>query len=155
MQDIIYYIRSHILSFPNRNIFCSCPLISRQGLYLKLDICPSLPLILRYIYCLVFQGASSITAEKHIDCPSIILPSTSKLLVGFDLFNCVNRASQRKALMHHLTLKVTTSKMTFNGTMRFNVSLGRLFQYTRLSVICVSCIKYQRQHFRIHNQMCN
>lgn len=59
MQDIIYYIRSHILSFPNRNIFCSCPLISRQGLYLKLDICPSLPLILRYIYCLVFQGASS------------------------------------------------------------------------------------------------
>ncbi|STI85412.1 Uncharacterised protein [Escherichia coli] len=96
-----------------------------------------------------------ITAEKHIDCPSIILPSTSKLLVGFDLFNCVNRASQRKALMHHLMLKVTTSKMTFNGTMRFNVSLGRLFQYTRLSVICVSCIKYQRQHFRIHNQMCN
>lgn len=96
-----------------------------------------------------------ITAEKHIDCPSIILPSTSKLLVGFDLFNCVNRASQRKALMHHLTLKVTTSKMTFNGTMRFNVSLGRLFQYTKLSVICVSCIKYQRQHFRIHNQMCN
>ena len=96
-----------------------------------------------------------ITAEKHIDCPSIILPLTSKLLVGFDLFNCVNRASQRKALMHHLMLKVTTPKMTFNGTMRFNVSLGRLFQYTKLSVICVSCIKYQRQHFRIHNQMCN
>ena len=83
-----------------------------------------------------------IAAEEHIDCPSIILPSTSKLLVGFDLFNCVNRASQRKALMHHLTLKVTTSKMTFNGTMRFNVSLGRLFQYTKLSVVCVSCIKY-------------
>lgn len=83
-----------------------------------------------------------ITAEEHIDCPSIILPSTSKLLVGLDLFNCVNRASQRKALMHHLTLKVTTSKMTFNGTMRFNVSLGRLFQYTKLSVVCVSCIKY-------------
>lgn len=84
-----------------------------------------------------------IAAEEHIDCPSIILPSTSKLLVGLDLFNCVNRASQRKALMHHLTsLKVTTPKMTFNGTMRFNVSLGRLFQYTRLSVVCVSCIKY-------------
>ena len=97
-----------------------------------------------------------IAAEEHIDCPSIILPSTSKLLVGFDLFNCVNRASQRKALMHHLTsLKVTTPKMTFNGTMRFNVSLGRLFQYTRLSVVCVSCIKYQRQHFRLHNLMCN
>lgn len=82
-------------------------------LELVLDIYPSLSLILRYIYCLVFQGASSITAEEHIDCPSIILPSTSKLLVGLDLFNCVNRASQRKALMHHLTLKVTTSKMTF------------------------------------------
>ncbi|EFB9766467.1 hypothetical protein FAD39_26040, partial [Escherichia coli] len=59
-------------------------------------------------------------------------------------FNYVNRASQRKTLMHHLTLKVTTSKMTFNGTMRFNVSPGRLFQYTRLSVVCVNCIKYQR-----------
>ncbi len=46
-----------------------------------------------------------ITAEEHIDCPSIILPSTSKLLVGLDLFNCVNRASQRKALMHHLTFR--------------------------------------------------
>ncbi|EON1560460.1 hypothetical protein ACLN7I_005262 [Escherichia coli] len=30
-----------------------------------------------------------IAAEEHIDCPSIILPSTSKLLVGLDLFNCV------------------------------------------------------------------
>ena len=36
---------------------------------------------------------------------------------GLDLFNCVNRASPRKTLMHHLTLKVTTPKMTFNGTM--------------------------------------
>ncbi|OMG97526.1 hypothetical protein BW691_26320 [Escherichia coli] len=54
-----------------------------------------------------------IATEEHIDCPSIILLLTSKLLVGLDLFNCVNRVSQRKALMHHLTLKVTTPKMTF------------------------------------------
>ncbi|MCD3637450.1 hypothetical protein KX363_22265, partial [Escherichia coli] len=39
-------------SFPNKT-----PAISK--LELVLDIYPSLPLILRYIYCLVFQGASS------------------------------------------------------------------------------------------------
>ncbi|WP_214674237.1 hypothetical protein, partial [Escherichia coli] len=40
-------------SFPNKT-----PAISK--LELVLDIYPSLSLILRYIYCLVFQGASSI-----------------------------------------------------------------------------------------------
>ncbi|WP_213061128.1 hypothetical protein, partial [Escherichia coli] len=39
-------------SFPNKT-----PAISK--LELVLDIYPSLSLILRYIYCLVFQGASS------------------------------------------------------------------------------------------------
>ncbi len=39
-----------------------------------------------------------IATEEHIDCPSIILLLTSKLLVGLDLFNCVNRASQRRPL---------------------------------------------------------
>ncbi|WP_334645583.1 hypothetical protein, partial [Escherichia marmotae] len=41
-------------SFPNKT-----PAISK--LELVLDIYPSLSLILRYIYCLVFQGASSLT----------------------------------------------------------------------------------------------
>ncbi|WP_236505131.1 hypothetical protein, partial [Escherichia coli] len=40
-------------SFPNKT-----PAISK--LELVLDIYPSLSLILRYIYCLVFQGASSL-----------------------------------------------------------------------------------------------
>lgn len=40
-----------------------------------------------------------IAAEEHIDCPSIILPSTSKLLVGLDLFNCVNRAGNDSNLL--------------------------------------------------------
>ncbi|MFU1073823.1 hypothetical protein ACM2LR_23360, partial [Escherichia coli] len=31
--------------------------------------------------------------------------------------------------MRHLTLKVTTPKMTFNSTMRFNVSPGCLFGF--------------------------
>ncbi|MDF0381339.1 hypothetical protein MYL31_10030, partial [Escherichia coli] len=50
-------------SFPNKT-----PAISK--LELVLDIYPSLSLILRYIYCLVFQGASSdylpfIESEYH------------------------------------------------------------------------------------------
>ncbi|PAZ93821.1 hypothetical protein APX86_27030, partial [Escherichia coli] len=40
-------------SFPNKT-----PAISK--LELVLDIYPNIPLILRYIYCLVFQGASSV-----------------------------------------------------------------------------------------------
>ncbi|WP_193224211.1 IS66-like element accessory protein TnpA, partial [Escherichia coli] len=43
-------------SFPNKT-----PAISK--LELVLDIYPSLSLILRYIYCLVFQGASSVAAS--------------------------------------------------------------------------------------------
>ncbi|MEC3776732.1 hypothetical protein QRX29_17005, partial [Escherichia coli] len=43
-------------SFPNKT-----PAISK--LELVLDIYPSLSLILRYIYCLVFQGASSLQRE--------------------------------------------------------------------------------------------
>ena len=41
-----------VRTFPNKT-----PAISK--LELVLDIYPSLSLILRYIYCLVFQGASS------------------------------------------------------------------------------------------------
>ncbi|MEF4439331.1 hypothetical protein U9890_22940, partial [Escherichia coli] len=48
-------------SFPNKT-----PAISK--LELVLDIYPSLSLILRYIYCLVFQGASSydIISQLHL-----------------------------------------------------------------------------------------
>ncbi|PBR43689.1 hypothetical protein COD49_27790, partial [Escherichia coli] len=52
-------------SFPNKT-----PAISK--LELVLDIYPSLSLILRYIYCLVFQGASSLsdnTLEKDENSP--------------------------------------------------------------------------------------
>ncbi|WP_213060849.1 hypothetical protein, partial [Escherichia coli] len=45
-------------SFPNKT-----PAISK--LELVLDIYPSLSLILRYIYCLVFQGASSIVLYQY------------------------------------------------------------------------------------------
>ncbi|WP_236942173.1 hypothetical protein, partial [Escherichia sp. MOD1-EC6163] len=46
-------------SFPNKT-----PAISK--LELVLDIYPSLSLILRYIYCLVFQGASSVSKRGHV-----------------------------------------------------------------------------------------
>ncbi|EMV2260229.1 hypothetical protein AAB008_004940 [Escherichia coli] len=39
--------------------------------------------------------------------------------------------------MRHLTLKVTTPKMTFNSTMRFNVSPGCLFQYVTNGAIVI------------------
>lgn len=59
-----------------------------------------------------------ITAEKHIDCPSIILPSTSKLLVELDLFNCVNRASQRKRLARTVLIFTESSDQFSRATDR-------------------------------------
>ncbi|MGN2312697.1 hypothetical protein ACTEGX_11520, partial [Escherichia coli] len=60
-------------SFPNKT-----PAISK--LELVLDIYPSLSLILRYIYCLVFQGASSETTVHSL--PHLKISIQFNALIG-------------------------------------------------------------------------
>ncbi|MGM6670979.1 hypothetical protein ABOC20_22990, partial [Escherichia coli] len=58
-------------SFPNKT-----PAISK--LELVLDIYPSLSLILRYIYCLVFQGASSDFILRYLIWISVYLNNVKR-----------------------------------------------------------------------------